>query len=170
MFTKVENINSKNFPIFENGELWEIAFSQAQRSTLKAFKTGAVVFDRKGNIIGKGCSHIAINSRGKSTHAEEHAIHNAGKHIEQAKVLIVTIGRSGNPAFSSRPCFTCVRMMKKYLISEIIYPERLNDGTWIINKESPTEMWNRSLTAQCKKSLYAREMRIPKRTFRSLSN
>jgi pyrimidine deaminase RibD-like protein len=163
IFDSKEKREMVDSSVLENAlpiSLWWEAFSQSQRSTLFTFKTGAIIFDKDNKILSKGCSHHGI--REGTIHAEEHCLKFVGKEIAaKNSILVVTVGKSGNFAYSSRPCFSCVRLMKKYNLSNVYYAERLNHGQWIVNSESPIELWERGLSATCDHMEFARDMRIP---------
>jgi deoxycytidylate deaminase len=144
-------------------EVWLQAIGQAQRSTIHTFKTGAVIIDQDDNFISRGCSHHGIDPT-RSIHAEEHAIRNAQmngvRDFVGFRVVVVTLGKSGNFAYSSRPCFRCTQLLRKHVISSVHYAERMNDGNWIVNNDSPDELWQRGLRANCRTSNFAKDMRI----------
>lgn len=141
--------------------IWEEAESQAKRSTLKNFKTGAVIFSKKDYfIISRGCSHIPIGNHMKSIHAEYHALQSYINKPNNSGILIVCIGKAGNFAFSSRPCSACVEQIDRSGIETIYYAERMNDDTWICNAESPKELITRSNNSQKNYRNYAKEMRV----------
>ena len=143
-------------------EICVAALNQAKRSTLGSFNTGAVIFNTKTlEIIGKGCSHYADWSTLPTVHAEEHAIKSC--HIKRRRnsysILIVCIGRAGNLTYSSRPCVSCAKRLHKVGIEFVYYPERLNDGEWIINVESPFSLLER-VHENRQRMRYAKDMRI----------
>ena len=116
-------------------EFWRQAEKQANRSVFKLFKTGAVIFDKKGNILSKGCSHPAHGIPPRpSVHSEQDAIRKAGN-VEGATCLIVTINKTGNYACSSKPCAFCTHILFNAGVENVIYAERSNDGEWSVNNE-----------------------------------
>lgn len=131
MRNPTKNILSIHAPL----PAWRAAEKQALRSTYKLFKTGAVILDKRGNIVSRGCSHPrnGIPPR-PSIHAEQHALMGAGD-VEGMTCLIVTINKTGNYACSSKPCSFCTHILHKSGIEQVIYAERTNDGEWSVNVE-----------------------------------
>lgn len=149
--------------------IWEEGVKQAKRSTLRRFKTGAVVFHMKsGYIIGGGCSHIAEDNDINTTHAERHALRNTygernyGGNSKWGEygILIVSLGRSGNFTYSSRPCLKCAKELDNDNIASVYWPERLNNGDWVVNCESPADLVFRAHANGVKINTYAKGMRI----------
>jgi pyrimidine deaminase RibD-like protein len=148
-------------------EYWKLAEKQAKRSTLATFKTGCVIFDYKNDIVvGKGCSHHKEGIKTPTFHAETHALdesYGLRKAVDNPyrwtnlAAIIVTLGRK-NWAYSSRPCASCATRMLG-AVSIVHYAERLNDGTWEVNSESPTHLIRRGYDSVNLQS-YAREQRI----------
>lgn len=122
-------------------EMWRRAEQQAKRSTLGRFRTGAVIFDKKGRELGVGCSHLTENPL-KSVHAEEHALSKVSKFFRKSgsTCLIVTLSRSDSFAGSSRPCARCFNILNRYNIEYVVWAERCNDSSWHIHKESVREI------------------------------
>lgn len=143
--------------------LWEAAHKQASRSSLKTFKTGAIIFKDDFKIVSKGCSHHTLFRGKPSIHAEANALDSfrgTGSALG-LNVLIYTLGRSNRPAFSSRPCYSCLHKMDKVGIKNIYYLEKLNSGWFVLNIETPLELKIRAMKAEVRESSYARNMRIP---------
>lgn len=124
-------------------DVWRAAEKQALRSTYKLFKTGAVILDRRGNIVSRGCSHPrqGIPPR-PSIHSEQHALMGAGD-VEGMTCLIVTINKTGNYACSSKPCAFCTHILHKAGIERVIYAERDNSGEWSVNNETVESLISR---------------------------
>lgn len=122
-----------------------MAERQAERSTLRRFRTGAVLVDGKGNLVSKGCSN-RMNALDRSVHAEEHCLSTLymSDSSKDLTCVIVTLTRSGNWASSSRPCARCVHLLSKNGVSRVVYPERTNDGDFVINDESVESLVERS--------------------------
>lgn len=117
---------------------WESVYQEAKRSNLYGFKTGAIIFHNKsGEIKSKGCSHTHILKNHESIHAEEAALNNLGLKTENLSIVIMSIGRAGNPAYSSKPCFRCLTTLVKYNISNIFWAERDNAGNWEVVCKHP---------------------------------
>jgi tRNA(Arg) A34 adenosine deaminase TadA len=144
-----------------------MAEKQAHRSTLRTFKTGAVIFNHKtGEILGKGCSHHHEFSNVNTVHAERHALResygmrNYGNfhRPKDLSIVIVTLGRNGNFAYSSRPCVGCAQAMMNN-INSIYYAERTNDGGWVINGTTPGGLMSRAHQSKAL-ARYARDARI----------
>lgn len=140
--------------------LWAEAKNQAiKRSTLKVFKTGAVIFDNKYKIVSKGCSHHRIDAF-PSVHAEQHAIEGVQGDAYYKDILIVSVGRANNLAFNSAPCVSCVSRMSAARIRNVFWAERLNDGTLTVNVVGAYELSARVELMNIKKANYAKDMRI----------
>ena len=140
-------------------EVWSAAEKQANRSVFLKFKTGAVLIDRKGNIVGKGCSHVTESASPRnSIHAENHALMSIGR-VEGLMCLTVTINKSGNFAWSSKPCASCVHLMFKAGIERVIYAERSNDGEWTVNDEALESLILRVDSSMIHK-MYTHQMRV----------
>ena len=115
--------------------VWREAEKQASRSLFKLFKTGAVIFDKRGRVVGKGCSHPSYGIPPRpAVHGEQHALMGAGECYGMT-CLIVTVNKTGNWACSSKPCAFCTHILHKAGIENVIYAERTNDGEWGINNE-----------------------------------
>jgi deoxycytidylate deaminase len=148
-------------------ELWEAAEKQAKRSTLNKFKTGAVIFDKDMNIIGRGCSHDKDGHYLPTVHAEYEALrdsYGARNYGEQRVIgqgiVIVSINKAKNYTYSSRPCLRCAAELHLGNIRYVYYAERLNDGEWIINVDSPVGLLNRAEQSGLRAARFAREMKI----------
>src|ERR1051325_5536937 len=105
--------------------IWNEVKKQAQRTTLNSFKTGAIIFDEKTyKKYGWGCSHVPESTLRPSVHAEEHAIRSIGKFLSELKslsIVIYTLGKTGNMAYSSRPCLRCAGMLLDCGIQNVYY-------------------------------------------------
>lgn len=140
-------------------ELWRQAEKQANRSIFKLFKTGAVIFDKKGNILSRGCSHPSHGIPPRpSVHSEQDAVRRAGN-IVGSTCLIVTINKSGNYACSSKPCAFCTHILYNAGVENVIYAERCNDGEWSINNESLESLISRVDPNQIHEK-YTKAMRV----------
>lgn len=137
------------------------ALNQASRSNLGSFNTGAVIFNSKTlDIIGKGCSHYADWSVLPTVHAEEHALKNSYlRKYQSYSIFIVCVGRAGNLTYSSRPCISCAKRLKKANIEYVYYPEKFNNGKLVINIDTPKSLLKR-VTENRDRMEYARDMRI----------
>jgi cytidine deaminase len=122
--------------------MWDLALGQANRSNMHQHKTGAVVFDKRGRVLSKGCSFYGGTIR-ERTHAEHHAVGRMWPALDtlHARVLIVTLTRGGNWSYSSRPCGFCVNLLRHYNIQSAIWPEY--DGGWIVREEGIEDMYSR---------------------------
>lgn len=148
---------------------WREAENQARRSTLKTFKTGAVIFNHKTEeIVGKGCSHHTATVSANTCHAEQHALRdsygarNYGENYHkeyELSIVIVTLGRSMNFAYSSRPCVMCAQQLAGN-IGFVHYAERLNDGSWIVNSDLCRNL-HRKIEHSKRVVRYARDGRLP---------
>lgn len=142
--------------------IWEEANKQARRSTLKNFKTGAVIFHPKtGEILSKGCSHTKHGASSlASVHAEVHCIENHHKYMSPYVMFILSIGKAKNPAFSSKPCSSCTRKLSTWGAEVVYYLERLNNGLWIMNIKTPYELLTEADDSQYRIEFYAKDMRL----------
>jgi deoxycytidylate deaminase len=164
-------------PLFKQSEftdilpfdLWKQVYKQAERSTLDSFRTGAIIFDTKTmEVIGRGCSHHSewTTTVLFSTHAEDHALKESKHkrlHNKSYSVLVLTIGRAGNPTYSSRPCISCASRLEEEDIDLVYYPERLTDGNWTINCEKSIDLVDRASDSDFN-ARYAKDLRIPRVT------
>lgn len=140
-------------------------YKQAERSTLKTFKTGAVLFNStNGEIMGKGCSHHTedfIPTNTHTVHAEVHSLKKADWKGKGAwNMLVLSVGKQGNPAYSSKPCYSCANIMATYGVEMVYYPERLNDGSWIMNLVTPQELIELAENSDIRQEFYAKDMRL----------
>lgn len=121
--------------------IWDRAIKQARRSNMKTFRTGAVVFDKHGRVLGQGCSFHGDGPR-ERTHAEQHALSRMWPALPElrAKVLVVTLGKAGNFTYSSRPCGFCVNMLRHFNIESVIYPH-LQGEKHILVEESIEDLY-----------------------------
>lgn len=122
-------------------EIWQKAEVQAKRSNLSRYRTGAVIFDKKGRILSGGCSHYSENPL-TSVHAEEHAMSSMWPAMLALKptCLVVTLTQADRYAGSSRPCSRCFNRLHAYRVFDTIWCERCNDGSWYIHRESVADM------------------------------
>ncbi len=138
--------------------IWEQAEQQAERSTLRRFRTGAILVDGQ-RVVGRGCSHITSRKLARqSVHAEQHALSGVYD-TDGLTCVIVTLNRSGNWAWSSKPCAFCTHLMYNAGIERVIYGERDNTGSWTINAEDLESLIKRASVADiCAE--YAKSMRV----------
>ncbi len=127
-------------------DILEAVVKSANRSTIRSFRTGAVIFDKNMNIVSKGCSHTpfgrAANNK-RSNHAEDHALDSIShiKDKSDLSIVIYTLNRKGeNPATSSRPCRDCAERLASADLAEVFYLERDNAGNWLLNQEKPVSI------------------------------
>lgn len=157
------------FEALPEAELLDLTIKQAKRSTLRNFKTGAVIFNYKtGEVLGKGCSHQVGSDIYSSNHAEYAALcdsygernhrYNYSRHNA---VLVVCLGRALNIAMCSRPCLKCTKHLQVASIELVYYPERLNNGEYVMNIETPRELLGRAETSNIRVRRFAKAMRIP---------
>lgn len=149
------NILVKHAPL----DVWRAAEKQALRSTYKLFKTGAVIIDKRGSVISRGCSHPRNGVPPRpSIHAEQHALMGAGD-VSGLTCLVVTINKTGNYACSSKPCAFCTHILYKAGIERVVYAERTNDGEWSINNESLESLIQR-VDPSSIHEMYTKQMKI----------
>ena len=114
-------------------DIWDICKKEANRSPMKKFKVGAVIF-KSDEIIGTGCAHPSHETYQTSCtlHAERHALRRSNaKVLEGAWIAIYTLTSAGGCAWSSRPCYGCALALYNKDIERIIFPER-KDNSWDI--------------------------------------
>ena len=152
--TPSKKLREKYLPI----HMWELAEKQALRSTLKTFRTGAILTDGV-NVISKGCSHVRDKRLPRLyCHAEEHSLANAYD-ARGLTCLIVTINKGGNYACSSRPCQFCTHLMSNAGIEKVIYAERDNNYDWVISVEKISDLIKRT-SPDGINAKYAKQMRL----------
>ena len=145
-------------------DIWDAVHVQAERSTLGSFRTGAIVFNTKTlEMIGKGCSHHSVSSVLSTVHAEEHALKDCWGIRNNLplgySIALMTIGKAGNPTYSSRPCAHCALRLENSGIEFVYYPERINSGDWVINCDTPSSLAMRIEDSNIRME-YAKDMRI----------
>ena len=130
--------------------IWEAAIKQAERSSHKRFRTGAVIYYGMGRhadvtIYSQGTSHFHNGGENiRSIHAELHAIRQLPRSYGGAKCIVVTLTKSGNFAQNSRPCHDCAMRLNKHVWS-VLYPERCNDGNWVVQSCSMHDLMRAGL-------------------------
>lgn len=135
--------------------IFKHADSNARRSTIKSYKTGAVIFKEKNRgIEATGTSHLPLNFRyddsenaKRSIHAEDDALDKIRYAEDKSifSILIYTLNWNGtNHATSSRPCPPCAERLVRAGLSHIYYAERANDGVWYMNREEPARLVERT--------------------------
>lgn len=144
-------------------EIYTEVYKQAIRSPMQNFKTGAVIFHPKNGILSKGCSHVREGLSVASVHAEAHAIESAVKengHCNLYHIMILSIGKAGNPAFSSKPCLDCINKLWYHDVLYVYYLERLNDGQWTMNIKNVEELRHEAFMSKTRSAYYAKDMRV----------
>jgi deoxycytidylate deaminase len=123
---------------------WKAVFSEASRSPMQGYRTGAVLIDKNGDVVIKGCSHPSLNTKMNSIHAERHCLLQA-QHIDlrDTTCLVYTkSSRSGGAAWTSRPCLSCAKSLVKRGVKTAIYPVRdPESGIWRIEEDSMTDVF-----------------------------
>lgn len=140
---------------------WEEAEKQAQRSPMVRFKAGAAIYDpSSGRIVSTGCNHpdVSLSRVNNSIHAEHHALRRLHGDYSTLWIIIVTVGRRGGQAYTSRPCYSCACRLEAAGIDKIIYAERIDHDEWTVKTEDPEELL---LRAPRPKGIFARQQRIP---------
>lgn len=141
--------------------VWEEAEKQAKRSPMVRFKAGAAIYDPvSGRVVSTGCGHpdISLSKVNNSVHAEHHALRRLRGDYSTLWIIIMTYGRRGGQAWTSRPCYSCACRIEAAGIDKIIYAERVNHEEWIVKTEDPEELL---LRAPRPKGIFARQQRIP---------
>ena len=103
----------------------EQALYFARRSTIRTFKTGAVIYAPDGNLVSTGWSHyteLLRLQRFRSIHAEVHAIFRAPPQLlEGSRIYIANIrGKSGNVGLA-KPCLPCLSYLADVGVWEAYY-------------------------------------------------
>lgn len=105
----------------------EEAFRFAERSTLKTYQTGAVIFDKRGNVVSTGWAHyneITTSRYGypRSVHAELHALVRTNKINITGSIMAIAMKKrkSGNRG-NAKPCALCEHLLKESGIEFVIY-------------------------------------------------
>lgn len=104
-------------------ESWlTIALKIAERSPHRRFRTGAVICDRRGDILSVGWAHRNGTRRKLySVHAELHALTRLDRtRLENGTVYVATIGRTGTQKLSA-PCADCVAVLGRSGLSRAVY-------------------------------------------------
>lgn len=112
-----------------NKTLIEEAIKQSTKSDFSTYKHGCVVFDNKGNILGRGYNYKYFRARIKgrgvcSVHAEMNAINRVDhKNVDLSKASLLVIRRSmgGVKLCSSRPCVHCTSLIIDCGIRSVYY-------------------------------------------------
>lgn len=88
-----------------------------------------MIFDlRTGKIISRGCSHKRPTLLPRNTvHAEEMALASV-RPEGTLGCMIVTLTKGGHYARSSKPCASCVRILKAKGVSTVFWPSSQSEG------------------------------------------
>jgi len=133
-----------------DSNILSLAVKNSNRSTIKSFKTGAVIFDKHLNVQSVGTSHFPYGftvGEKRSVHAEDDALDKISwiKDKTDLSILIYTLNWSGtNHATSSRPCVGCAERLLRADLRHVFYLERDNAGSWLLNREKPARIVKRS--------------------------
>jgi pyrimidine deaminase RibD-like protein len=103
----------------------DLAEKMATRSTQDRFKTGCVIFSKKGKIVSKGWSHVSEARLAEywSIHAELHAVIRAShsKDLHGATAYIVTLsGKSGEKTMA-QPCRACAAVLHAAGVKNVVF-------------------------------------------------
>lgn len=124
---------------------WGTALSEAIRSPMQGYQTGAVIISSGGDIISKGCSHPSLGGQMNSVHAERHALIEA-RHCdlrESICVIYTRSSRSGGSPWTSRPCISCAKALVKRGVRKAIYPVRdQKTGLWRVEVDEMRDVMN----------------------------
>lgn len=102
------------------------AIRAARRSSVRRFKTGAAIYDFRGNLLAIGWSHPSAErwtATPFSMHAEHHAIARLVPGADPRAIVIATISKKGNITVG-RPCADCARLILRAGIGEVTYTQR----------------------------------------------
>jgi len=135
--------------------VWRYADTNAKRSTILTFKTGAVIFNEKTKSVeSTGTSHIPLNFRyddsdhaKRSIHAEDDALDKIRHFNDKSNLSILVYTLNANMTGhvgSSRPCQGCAERLVRANLSRVYYIERDNSGVWCLNRTTPAILIGRS--------------------------
>jgi len=103
-------------------DLIDLAHRMAQRSPVRRFQTGAVIY-KNGEILGTGWSHASDRNMAcyRSMHAELHALSRCDvRDTIGSTIAIVTLSRKSGNRTDGTPCLFCLRNIKKFGIERIV--------------------------------------------------
>ena len=103
-------------------DLIGLAHRMAQRSPVRRFQTGAVIY-KGGEILGTGWSHASERNMAcyRSMHAELHALSRCDvRDTIGSTIAIVTLSRKSGNRTDGTPCLFCLRNIQKFGIEKII--------------------------------------------------
>lgn len=106
------------------------ALKAAKRSTIRKFQTGAAIYDRHGNLLATGCSHVPefrLCSTPWSRHAESDALRRCHNLNDAHTIVIATISRKSGNVTSGKPCPACAKELSRTPIRDIVYTQRIED-------------------------------------------
>lgn len=114
-------------------ERLRLAAMFADRSGIKSFHTGAIIYGRSGLPVGDGWSHYSSLqfTRYRSIHAELHAlIRSYPPDIEKGLIYIATkSAKSGNVTLS-KPCDVCMDLLSDTGLRGAVYTTGPTDSDW----------------------------------------
>jgi cytidine deaminase len=99
-----------------------LAHRMAQRSPVRRFQTGAVLF-KNGEVVSTGWSHASDRNMAnyRSMHAEMHAISRSDvRDATGSTIAIVTLSRKSGNRTDGTPCLFCLRNIQKFGIEKIL--------------------------------------------------
>ena len=108
--------------MFPNANHLAIAIKAASDTRLCKFKHGAVIYDKKGNIlsIGRNIPHYCPSYPSLLLHAEADAILKCKRlELKNANILVVRVSK--NKLRNSKPCSHCMSMISAVGIKHIYY-------------------------------------------------
>lgn len=103
-------------------DLIDLAAKIAQRSPVRRFQTGAVIF-KEGGVLSTGWSHATERNMAcyRSMHAELHAISRMDVRDTVGSIIAVaTLSRKSGNRTDGTPCLFCFRNIQKFGIAKII--------------------------------------------------
>lgn len=106
----------------KESDLIDLAHKMAERSPVRRFQTGAVLF-KNGKVLSSGWSHASDRNMTcyRSMHAELHALSRCdSRDAVGSSIAIVTLSRKSGNRTDGTPCFFCLRNLKKVGIEKII--------------------------------------------------
>lgn len=108
--------------MFPNANHLAMAIKAASDTRLCKFKHGAVIYDKKGNIlsIGRNIPHYCPSYPSLLLHAEADAILKCKRSdLKNANILVVRVSK--NKLRNSKPCKHCMSMLASVGIKNIYY-------------------------------------------------
>jgi tRNA(Arg) A34 adenosine deaminase TadA len=91
------------------------AIRAAANSTIRTHRTGCAVYDRAGQLLATGWSHVPpgdLTATPWSMHAEHHALSRVPPKSRPHLAVVATLARSGNVTCGD-PCPACAEFLRR---------------------------------------------------------